>query len=216
MPVFLLYAGILHAIGLALLLPMLITLPGPAGEPAPAPAPASAGEDDVAWAWPIAAGQVLAGFDEQKNKGIDIGGRAGEPVLASADGKVVYAGAGLRGYGNLIILKHNNTFLTAYAHKVHQPRPKMADIAQAQNASPQAVTGRYSAGTLGAIEGALRVGRGEPAEADDGGPVGPPDFSAALRHAFPSLTEMLEADDGHSNLEEWFRTRLSAVEKHEL
>jgi len=59
---------------------------------------------------------VLAGFDEQKNKGIDIGGRAGEPVLASADGKVVYAGAGLRGYGNLIILKHNNTFLTAYAH----------------------------------------------------------------------------------------------------
>jgi lipoprotein NlpD len=59
---------------------------------------------------------VLAGFDEQKNKGIDIGGRAGEPVMASADGKVVYAGAGLRGYGNLIILKHNNTFLTAYAH----------------------------------------------------------------------------------------------------
>ena len=51
-----------------------------------------------------------------KEKGIDIGGRAGEPVLASADGKVVYAGAGLRGYGNLIILKHNNTFLTAYAH----------------------------------------------------------------------------------------------------
>jgi len=112
--------------------------------------------------------------------------------------------------------KDLRSLLTAYAHKVHQPRPKMADIAQAQNASPQAVTGRYSASTLGAIEGALRVGRGEPAEADDGGPVGPPDFSAALRHAFPSLTEMLEADGGHSNLEEWFRTRLSAVEKHEL
>lgn len=90
--------------------------PAPAASPAPAPAPASAGEDDVAWAWPIANGPVLAGFDEQKNKGIDIGGRAGEPVLASADGRVVYAGAGLRGYGNLIILKHNNTFLTAYAH----------------------------------------------------------------------------------------------------
>jgi lipoprotein NlpD len=81
-----------------------------------APPPASAGEDDIAWAWPIPNGPVLAGFDEQKNKGIDIGGRAGEPVLASADGRVVYAGAGLRGYGNLIILKHNNTFLTAYAH----------------------------------------------------------------------------------------------------
>ena len=59
---------------------------------------------------------MLAGFDEQKNKGIDIGGRAGDPVVAAADGRVVYAGAGLRGYGNLIILKHNNTFLTAYAH----------------------------------------------------------------------------------------------------
>jgi len=59
---------------------------------------------------------VLAGFDEQKNKGLDIGGKAGEPVLAAADGRVVYAGAGLRGYGNLIILKHNNTYRTAYAH----------------------------------------------------------------------------------------------------
>jgi lipoprotein NlpD len=59
---------------------------------------------------------VLAGFDEQKNKGIDIAGRAGDPVVAAADGRVVYAGAGLRGYGNLIILKHNNTYLTAYAH----------------------------------------------------------------------------------------------------
>jgi lipoprotein NlpD len=59
---------------------------------------------------------VLAGFDEARNKGLDIGGKAGDPVLASADGRVVYAGAGLRGYGNLIILKHNNTYLTAYAH----------------------------------------------------------------------------------------------------
>jgi lipoprotein NlpD len=59
---------------------------------------------------------VLAGFDEAHNKGLDIGGKAGDPVLASADGRVVYAGAGLRGYGNLIILKHNNTYLTAYAH----------------------------------------------------------------------------------------------------
>ena len=59
---------------------------------------------------------MLAGFDEVKNKGLDIGGVAGDPVLAAADGRVVYVGAGLRGYGNLIILKHNNTFLTAYAH----------------------------------------------------------------------------------------------------
>ena len=72
-------------------------------------------EDDLGWIWP-GNGPVLAGFDEAKNKGLDIGGAAGDPVVASAEGKVVYAGAGLRGYGNLIILKHNNTFLTAYAH----------------------------------------------------------------------------------------------------
>jgi lipoprotein NlpD len=78
--------------------------------------PVAPGDEDIAWSWPVAGGTVLAGFDEQKNKGLDIGGRAGDPVLASADGRVVYAGAGLRGYGNLIILKHNNTFLTAYAH----------------------------------------------------------------------------------------------------
>ncbi len=72
-------------------------------------------EDDLNWIWP-ANGVVLAGFDDVKNKGVDIGGKAGDAVLAAADGRVVYVGAGLRGYGNLIILKHNNVFLTAYAH----------------------------------------------------------------------------------------------------
>lgn len=78
--------------------------------------PVAPGDEEIAFAWPTGAGPVLAGFDEQKNKGVDIGGKVGDPVLAAADGRVVYAGAGLRGYGNLIILKHNNTFLTAYAH----------------------------------------------------------------------------------------------------
>jgi lipoprotein NlpD len=72
-------------------------------------------EETVSFQWPTR-GNVLAGFDEVKNKGIDIAGKAGDPVLAAADGKVVYAGSGLRGYGNLVILKHNNTYLTAYAH----------------------------------------------------------------------------------------------------
>lgn len=72
-------------------------------------------DEDVGWIWP-SKGPVLAGFDEPKNKGVDIGGNAGDPVLAAGDGKVVYAGAGLRGYGNLVILKHNATYLTAYAH----------------------------------------------------------------------------------------------------
>lgn len=76
---------------------------------------ASPAEDEVAMIWP-ASGSVLAGFDEVKNKGLDIGGASGDPILAAADGRVVYVGSGLRGYGNLIILKHNNTYLTAYAH----------------------------------------------------------------------------------------------------
>ena len=84
--------------------------------PAPVPAPvAREGDDDVNWAWP-AAGAVISPFDEGKVKGLVLGGKAGDPVLAAADGRVVYAGSGLRGYGNLIILKHNNTYLTAYAH----------------------------------------------------------------------------------------------------
>jgi lipoprotein NlpD len=89
----------------------------PAAAPAAAPSTANAAsaDDEIAWIWPVN-GELLAGFDELKNKGLDIGGKAGTPVLASADGRVVYAGAGLRGYGNLIILKHNNTYLTAYAH----------------------------------------------------------------------------------------------------
>jgi len=95
-----------------------------AASAAPASAPASAataapaataGEDEVAFVWP-GTGVVIAGFDEAKNKGLDLGGKAGDPVVAAADGRVVYAGAGLRGYGNLVILKHNNTYLTAYAH----------------------------------------------------------------------------------------------------
>ena len=76
---------------------------------------ATTADDDIAWIWPTA-GTVLAGFDEVKNKGIDIGGAPGTSIVAAADGRVVYVGAGLRGYGNLIILKHNNTYLTAYAH----------------------------------------------------------------------------------------------------
>jgi lipoprotein NlpD len=72
-------------------------------------------DDALLFGWP-AAGAVQSTFDEAKNKGIDISGKLGDAVLAAADGKVVYAGAGLRGYGNLVILKHSNNYLTAYAH----------------------------------------------------------------------------------------------------
>lgn len=94
--------------------------PGAAGVPAapaaaaPAP-PASEGEDGIVWAWP-AAGPVATPFEDSKTKGLAITGKAGDPVLAAADGRVVYAGSGLRGYGNLVIVKHNNVFLSAYGH----------------------------------------------------------------------------------------------------
>ena len=84
---------------------------------APAKGGASAVDgDQLEWAWP-AKGRIVSGFSETANlKGIDIAGTAGEPVRASAPGRVVYAGNGLRGYGKLIIIKHNNTYLSAYAH----------------------------------------------------------------------------------------------------
>lgn len=92
------------------------TPPAPAAASTPAAPVAREGDEEVNWLWP-ANGPLLAGFDEARNvKGLAIGGKAGDAVIASADGRVVYAGSGLRGYGNLVIVKHNNTFLTAYAH----------------------------------------------------------------------------------------------------
>ena len=114
-----------------------VTLP-PAGSTAPVPVPPAVATAPVAtvpateppkttangnggdasglgFIWP-ASGSVIAGFNESTNKGVDIAGSAGDSILAAADGRVVYAGAGLRGYGHLVILKHNNTYLTAYAH----------------------------------------------------------------------------------------------------
>ena len=85
------------------------------GAATPQPAAAREGDDDMTWAWP-AAGPVVAAFDDAKTKGLAIGGKAGDPVYAAADGRVVYAGSGLRGYGNLVIVKHNANYLTAYAH----------------------------------------------------------------------------------------------------
>lgn len=71
-------------------------------------------EPGIRLSWP-AKGKVIDDFSE-KTKGIDIAGKLGEPVTAASEGKVVYAGNSLRGYGNLVIIKHDNTYLTAYAH----------------------------------------------------------------------------------------------------
>lgn len=84
--------------------------PGPGAPVRPAPAPAPA-----AFIRP-AAGPTLSRFDGKSNKGLDIAGSLGDPIVAAADGRVVYVGSELRGYGNMVIVKHNDTFLSAYAH----------------------------------------------------------------------------------------------------
>ena len=93
--------------------------PVPLAAAAPVPAPAAAtprdADDDITWSWPVA-NSVSTPFDEARSKGLVFRGKPGDPVLAAADGRVVYAGSGLRGYGNLVILKHSATYLTAYAH----------------------------------------------------------------------------------------------------
>ncbi|GAB7537928.1 peptidoglycan DD-metalloendopeptidase family protein [Burkholderia sp. 3C] len=88
------------------------------GSSAPPPAAAVAPPRpnvSISLIWP-AAGTVVHSFDGGNSKGIDIANTAGTPVVAAAAGTVVYAGNGLRGYGNLVIIKHDADFLTAYAH----------------------------------------------------------------------------------------------------
>jgi lipoprotein NlpD len=78
--------------------------------------PAQDGDESVPWGWP-AAGRMISGFNETANlKGIAIAGKLGQPVLASAPGRVIFSGSGIRGFGKLIVIKHNSTFLSVYAH----------------------------------------------------------------------------------------------------
>jgi lipoprotein NlpD len=100
----------------------------PAAKPAPQPAvqpvstavvrPEAAAPRDpeaIEFIWP-AKGRVLTGFAEPNSKGVDIAGRSGDPVLAAAPGRVMYTGSGIRGYGKLIVIKHDNGFNSVYAH----------------------------------------------------------------------------------------------------
>ena len=96
--------------------------PKPESKPEPKPETrtenASDNDEDETLEWSLPAqGKLVAGFSESaNNKGIDIAGKLGQPITASAPGKVVYSGSGLRGYGKLVIIKHNKTYLSAYAH----------------------------------------------------------------------------------------------------
>lgn len=100
-----------------------VAAPAAAAEPSAAPGPIAAIPETkpaappptADWIWPVN-GKVTEKFDEKRNKGIGIAAKEGDPVVASADGQVVYSGSGLRGYGNLVILKHSDDFISAYAH----------------------------------------------------------------------------------------------------
>jgi lipoprotein NlpD len=104
----------------------------PAAAPAPAEPESSPGTDaeQVDFVWPVK-GKVISAFTEA-TKGIDISGKKGQPVVAAAAGRVVYAGAGLRGYGKLVIIKHNNLWLSAYAHNDNIVVKEQQDVRRGQ------------------------------------------------------------------------------------
>jgi len=113
--------------------PPIAPTPGPVPGPAPAPAPEKAAgtdKEDIDWTWPVK-GRVLAPFSEA-TKGMDIGGRKGAAVLAAAGGRVIYADAGVRGYGKLIIIKHNDTWVSAYAHNENILVKEQQDVRKGQ------------------------------------------------------------------------------------
>ena len=107
----------------------------PEAKPAePTPAPALTG-DELAWIWP-ANGKTIGTFSDAGSKGVDIAGKAGDPVIASSDGKVVYSGTGLRGYGKLVIIRHNGTYLSAYAHNSQILVKEGQSVAKGQKICP--------------------------------------------------------------------------------
>ncbi len=90
-------------------------------DPRPDEKPVAVLEDDekINWGWPTS-GKLLSTYNETTNlKGIGIGGKLGQPVIASAPGTVLYSGDGIRGYGKLVIIKHNKVYLSVYAHNSH-------------------------------------------------------------------------------------------------
>lgn len=87
----------------------------PSAPSAPAAPTTERDPDAIDFAWP-ARGRVLQAFSEPNNKGLDIAGKSGDPVLAAAAGRVMYTGTGIRGYGKLIVIKHDNNFNSVYAH----------------------------------------------------------------------------------------------------
>lgn len=80
------------------------------------PTNAAASVSDLSWQWPVAKAKLIGTYTEGKTKGIDFTGNLGDAIVAASDGKVVYAGSALKGYGQMLIVKHSEVYLTAYAH----------------------------------------------------------------------------------------------------
>jgi lipoprotein NlpD len=132
--------------------------PGTAAPPATVPAaPAAAPATDpkaearaadgagATWAWPVG-GSVVQSFEQSSGKGIVLAGKLGDPVLAAADGRVIFSGNGPRGYGNLVIVKHENELLSVYAHnrslavkegETVKRGQKIAELGQSGTSSPR-------------------------------------------------------------------------------
>ena len=89
------------------------------------------GPEDVDWAWPVK-GKVVGTFNDATSKGIAISGKLGTPVLASAPGRVIFSGTGIRGFGKLIVIKHNNTYLSVYAHNSELSVKEGQNVAKGQ------------------------------------------------------------------------------------
>ena len=92
----------------------VISVPRPAPFPPPKP-PAPRGPDEVDWIWPTS-GKIVSEFNAGSGKGIGIGGKAGQAVVAAAPGRVIFSGTGIRGLGKLIVIKHNDKYLSVYGH----------------------------------------------------------------------------------------------------
>ncbi|WP_047710043.1 murein hydrolase activator NlpD [Pectobacterium atrosepticum] len=116
---------------------------------APVSAPAAVASSNTAavssWRWPTD-GKVIDSFSDSEggNKGIDIAGSRGQPITATANGRVVYAGNALRGYGNLIIIKHNDDYLSAYAHNDTMLVREQQDVTAGQKIATMGSTGTSS------------------------------------------------------------------------
>ena len=113
------------------------SMPRAGATPAPAARATTTTRRSSDWSGPRR-GKLVTGFSEAANlKGIDIGGKAGQPVLASAAGKVVYAGSGLRGYGKLVIIKHNKTYLSRLRAQQRDPGEGRPDRRARARRSPR-------------------------------------------------------------------------------